>query len=794
MSISTSTSSVVERASKEFSRRMSSLGFKTNQEKTSDKSGPVQNPPASPKLSAKDSAENSQQTAEKLVLSESDKLNGNNQGPDQPLSKQSPVASSSSEQDGAQPVRRRVKPLCAAAKQPAARASMGAIIKGSVMDKVTHVFNQSGVSMGNANNSKTASDKPEKPSAAQPASGPVASNLTKSDSSNAKNNKDSSNVEPPVGSVISANDVKQQQLAGNSAPSGINIPKGAVANGRAKFEATPKGPEKPSRFFGSRSRTNSPMLPVKTPKVPDLKAKDSKANNEISEINSKKENNSNGGTEVDKKDKTASKPPTLNLVNFSSNKLLSKMKKFVSWDEVWQDNKFLFDFFQCFSTNQNERAVLAQVCQKWREVLYQPEFWREVRPVIHCRAIRSWSSPGSTCTSSSTATSSTSNQSITNSSFSNVVTTSEDRRNNEKNTSNSSAMEVNSNESVTITSPTKSDITDKSGIIIGEQMKLNFFNSLKQRGFDTICLLNGNDADIFDFIQNFPHGATGIHSLILRCCNISDRGLEAIMEFLQGLYKLEIAGCNEITEQGLWSSLHPRLASLTINDCINVADECVCAVTQLLPALYEFNLQAYHVTDSALSYFSPKQTGTLNILRLQSCWEITNHGIVNIVHTLPNLTVLSLSGCSKITDDGIELIAENLRKLRSLDLSWCPRVTDAALEYIACDLNHLEELTLDRCVHITDIGIGYISTMLALHTLYLRWCTQIRDFGLQHICGMRSMQILSLAGCPLLTSTGMSNLIQLRHLQELELTNCPGATSDLIEYLRTNLPKCLVLD
>ena len=200
--------------------------------------------------------------------------------------------------------------------------------------------------------------------------------------------------------------------------------------------------------------------------------------------------------------------------------------------------------------------------------------------------------------------------------------------------------------------------------------------------------------------------------------------------------------------QGLWSSLHPRLVSLTVADCINVADECICAITQLLPALYEFNLQvrclrycseycklfreisetntynnsqAYHVTDSALSYFSPKQTGTLNVLRLQSCWEITNHGLVNIgqfntadavnnamkvihlhlsnffsVHSLPNLTILSLSGCSKVTDDGIELIAENLRKLVSLDLSWCPRITDAALEYIACDLTHLEELTLDR--------------------------------------------------------------------------------------------------
>ena len=28
-----------------------------------------------------------------------------------------------------------------------------------------------------------------------------------------------------------------------------------------------------------------------------------------------------------------------------------------------------------------------------------------------------------------------------------------------------------------------------------------------------------------------------------------------------------------------------------VTDCINVADECICAITQLLPAHYEFNLQ-----------------------------------------------------------------------------------------------------------------------------------------------------------------------------------------------------------
>ena len=193
---------------------MHSLGFKTSQ----DKSGPVPLP-TSPK-SASATAD------QKLVLSESDKLNGNNQGPEPPSSTTTPASPPSADQDGAAgsaPVRRRVKPVCAAAKQPAARASMGAIIKGSVMDKVTHVFNNAGVSsMGNANNSKTsASDKqaalrPEKTPPPLPAS--VASQSPNS----SKNNKD---IEP-VGSVISANDVKQQLAGTSGSPSGINIPKG----------------------------------------------------------------------------------------------------------------------------------------------------------------------------------------------------------------------------------------------------------------------------------------------------------------------------------------------------------------------------------------------------------------------------------------------------------------------------------------------------------------------------------------------------------------------------------------
>uniref|UniRef100_A0A3Q1FJ37 F-box and leucine-rich repeat protein 16 n=1 Tax=Acanthochromis polyacanthus TaxID=80966 RepID=A0A3Q1FJ37_9TELE len=218
------------------------------------------------------------------------------------------------------------------------------------------------------------------------------------------------------------------------------------------------------------------------------------------------------------------------------------------------------------------------------------------------------------------------------------------------------------------------------------------------RGFQSFCLVGVSDLDICEFIDNYPLSKKGVRSVSLKRSTITDAGLEVMLEQMQGLMHLELSGCNDFTEAGLWSSLNARLTSLSVSDCINVADDAIAAISQLLPNLSELSLQAYHVTDTAMAYFTAKQGYTTHTLRLHSCWEITNHGVVNMVHSLPNLTALSLSGCSKITDDGVELVAENLRKLRSLDLSWCPRITDMALEYIACDLHKLEELVLDRSV------------------------------------------------------------------------------------------------
>ncbi|XP_013416098.1 F-box/LRR-repeat protein 16 [Lingula anatina] len=381
--------------------------------------------------------------------------------------------------------------------------------------------------------------------------------------------------------------------------------------------------------------------------------------------------------------------------------------------DLWLDDRFLSQFFFYFLPS--ERLVLAQVCKKWRDLLYQAQFWQGVTAVVKSR---DWKEE--------------------------------------------------------------------------DKMK-KFYHSLQKRGFDSLCLEGAADKDLSDMFANYPACRKHIRSVSLRYSNVTDSGLELMFQRMQCIYKLELSGCNEITEAGLWACLNPKIVSLTVSDCINVADDTVGAISQLLPSLHELDLQAYHVTDAALSFFSSKQSNTLTALKLKSCWEITNHGIVNVVHSLPNLTVLSLQGCSKITDDGVEIIAENLRKLRVLDLSWCPRVTDASLEYIACDLCLLEELTLDRCQHVTDIGVGYLSTMTSLAKLYLRWCTQVRDFGLQHLYTMKSLRMLSVAGCSQLTPSGIMGLVQMRHLEELEVTNCQGARQDVYKYLKENLPKCVII-
>lgn len=62
-----------------------------------------------------------------------------------------------------------------------------------------------------------------------------------------------------------------------------------------------------------------------------------------------------------------------------------------TWDQLMVDERFLSRFFLYFTAN--ERRVLAQVCSRWRDILYRsPRYWTGLIPVLQCRELRS-SSP-----------------------------------------------------------------------------------------------------------------------------------------------------------------------------------------------------------------------------------------------------------------------------------------------------------------------------------------------------------------------------------------------------------------
>lgn len=78
-----------------------------------------------------------------------------------------------------------------------------------------------------------------------------------------------------------------------------------------------------------------------------------------------------------------------------------------------------------------------------------------------------------------------------------------------------------------------------------------------------------------------------------------------MLDQMQSIYRLELCGCNEVTEAGLWAALNPKISCLTISDCINIADESLAAIAQLLPSLTEFNLQVRKPTcQSAITVIS----------------------------------------------------------------------------------------------------------------------------------------------------------------------------------------------
>jgi F-box and leucine-rich repeat protein 16 len=76
------------------------------------------------------------------------------------------------------------------------------------------------------------------------------------------------------------------------------------------------------------------------------------------------------------------------------------------------------------------------------------------------------------------------------------------------------------------------------------ESRRRFYNSLHVRGMDTVALTGAaTDDDVLELVRHLSApAARRIHSLSLRCCAVTDRGLESLLAHMQvsKLHNIEI--------------------------------------------------------------------------------------------------------------------------------------------------------------------------------------------------------------------------------------------------------------
>lgn len=326
------------------------------------------------------------------------------------------------------------------------------------------------------------------------------------------------------------------------------------------------------------------------------------------------------------------------------------------------------------------------------------------------------------------------------------------------------------------------------------------FNSLLRRGIKRVQVLSLRRglSDVFKGIPNLESlnlsgcyniTDTGIYSALFQefgsltelnlslCKQVTDTSLNRISEMLTNLELLELGGCSNITNAGLYWIAQglKKLKKLDLRSCWHISDQGIAHLAGLTdntvgnPALEHLGLQdCQRLSDEALRHISTG-FGNLKSINLSFCICITDSGLKYLAK-MANLRELNLRSCDNISDIGMAYLAEGGSKITSLDVAFCEKVGDQALVHISQGLFLLKSLSLSAC-QISDEGICRIAKNLPeLETLNIGQCTRITDKGLQMIAdSMKQLKCIDLYGCTRITTVGLERIMKLPQLNTLNL-------------------------
>jgi hypothetical protein len=166
------------------------------------------------------------------------------------------------------------------------------------------------------------------------------------------------------------------------------------------------------------------------------------------------------------------------------------------------------------------------------------------------------------------------------------------------------------------------------------------------------------------------------------CPHLTDKFLEKVQLSNQTpLQSMSLAGCVRVTDDAIRSFFQRHapvvstLRNLDLSGCTQLSQACLDTILQLCPNLQELSLsQCRQFGNAAVGRVAYVLQGTLRVLDLSYCWEVTDEGVKALSRSTSSLMSLSLKQCDKVTFDSMARLVSTIPTLVLLDVSYCWRL------------------------------------------------------------------------------------------------------------------------
>lgn len=326
-----------------------------------------------------------------------------------------------------------------------------------------------------------------------------------------------------------------------------------------------------------------------------------------------------------------------------------------------------------------------------------------------------------------------------------------------------------------------------------------------------------NDVEISSKLNNFwDKIGENILCLTLRNCDICEKVFVFMLEKCPNLKTLNIQSCKELfmsgrllegKTEGLLVNNLENLRSLNLSGNKYLTDALFNRFTLAAPDLQELNLSAcslqFHLglvkrfyptgsdisknaSESVLTFYFILHTITSRAEKIKQLLfsnTLIDGEALKCLSEVKNLSLVSLKvhSCDQLTNTGILALTTYQTSLKELDIGLCTRVTDQSLVHISKNLINLEYLNIQRCRAVTDLGIAELGKLKKLKTLNISQCELLSKEGLEKgICAEVNATIEELDIHSLnLDQNGLILLSErLPNLKSLDVSYCFNAVTD----------------